>query len=283
MKFIDIKPFVRNAFVLNTDIHNDLVKAVDNRIFYVLKGDGEILIDNKKYAFKSGTVILINAGIKYCWLPSERDDFRFVILNYDYTMNNSHITKRFNPILADCFNEMDALEQIYFEDEEQLNEVIVIDNAHIVEKELLDIVEEFEKKQHLYNEYISGRLVTVITQLLRLCASGKREMQTKINIILTYISENYAKEITNKQLAGLVNYHPNYINTLLKKHNNCTLHAYLINFRLNKSLNRLLYTDLSVEEISNEIGFKSPSNFCTAFKKQFGMSPSSYRRNTNYI
>lgn len=279
----EIKPFVRNAFVLNTVPKNDNVKAFDNRIFYVVKGCGNIILEGKKYAFGRGSAIMLRPGVEYCWQVSLSTEFKLVVINYDYTMKYSHITSFFTPCIAEMFEEKDIIEKVFFEDAEQLNEPVVIDNVYIIENELLDITEEFEKKQLFYIESISGKLNSIIVQLLRMCIVGKMKSSNKIDIILTYISENYRKEISNETLAKLINYHPNYINYLMKKYNGCTLHSYLINFRLNKSLKKLIHSNLSIEEIAYEIGFKNSTHFCKAFKKQFGMSPASYRKNTNYI
>lgn len=45
----------------------------------------------------------------------------------------------------------------------------------------------------------------------------------------------------------------------------------------NKAIQLLCQSDFSIEKIAEELGYSSPSNFCHAFKKWTGRTPSSYR------
>ena len=44
--------------------------------------------------------------------------------------------------------------------------------------------------------------------------------------------------------------------------------------RLETAKTALLEEGLSVQEVSRKIGYKNPQHFTTAFKKQFGLTPS---------
>lgn len=64
---------------------------------------------------------------------------------------------------------------------------------------------------------------------------------------------------------------------LMKKHFNITLVEYVNQTRLAYASNKLLYSDSSLLQICNEIGFSSLSYFCHLFKKHFGVTPKEYR------
>lgn len=53
---------------------------------------------------------------------------------------------------------------------------------------------------------------------------------------------------------------------------------YLKKFYLSRAKHLIEKTDLSMIEISQLIGYKNPSKFSNAFKKQYGISPSKYRK-----
>ncbi len=57
---------------------------------------------------------------------------------------------------------------------------------------------------------------------------------------------------------------------------NLTPIAYLKKYRINKSLEFLKNEDISVQVVSEMVGFSSPSYFSTAFKRENKMSPSEY-------
>ena len=54
--------------------------------------------------------------------------------------------------------------------------------------------------------------------------------------------------------------------------------AYLRQFRLEKAIVLLLETDLPIQEIAFDIGFKSASHFSVSFLEVYGLSPKMYRQ-----
>lgn len=56
-----------------------------------------------------------------------------------------------------------------------------------------------------------------------------------------------------------------------------TVFGYYRKLSLKRAAALLLETDSSVNEIACDSGYSSPSNFCAAFKKQYGLTPLKYR------
>ena len=59
---------------------------------------------------------------------------------------------------------------------------------------------------------------------------------------------------------------------------NCTVKEYLNSKRIEKAAQMLLMTELSMDEISREVGFNSAAYFSKLFKKYKGISPLKYRK-----
>ncbi|MBF7052941.1 helix-turn-helix domain-containing protein [Halomonas sp. KAO] len=57
-----------------------------------------------------------------------------------------------------------------------------------------------------------------------------------------------------------------------------TVYEYLREERMKEARKLLVYTDTSVSEIAEVVGFSSVSTFSTAFKERFGTSPSRFRK-----
>ena len=64
---------------------------------------------------------------------------------------------------------------------------------------------------------------------------------------------------------------------LFAKYFSQTPNAYLTQYRLNKSIELLRYTDLSIIEIALSVGFSGASYFAETFRKWFGKSPTEFR------
>jgi len=81
--------------------------------------------------------------------------------------------------------------------------------------------------------------------------------------------------------ADLLNISPNYLNKICKEISNCTA-GDLIRKRIILEAQRLLhYTNHSVNEIADQLGFESTSYFVTFFKKQINNTPEQFRKASN--
>ena len=56
-----------------------------------------------------------------------------------------------------------------------------------------------------------------------------------------------------------------------------SVHAYIIDQRLQKAASLLLESELNVSEIASIVGYSKASNFAAAFKKKYGVLPKSYK------
>lgn len=84
------------------------------------------------------------------------------------------------------------------------------------------------------------------------------------------------------KLSDLSEQHFISVPQLIRRFKNATgmsPHAYLMAIRLQRVSEYLLYSSLSVDEISKKTGFFSTSNMITQFRKYYGMTPGKYREN----
>ena len=56
-----------------------------------------------------------------------------------------------------------------------------------------------------------------------------------------------------------------------------SVHAYIIDQRLEKAAGMLLGSSLNISQIANLVGYSKPSNFAAAFKKKYGVIPKNYK------
>jgi len=108
-----------------------------------------------------------------------------------------------------------------------------------------------------------------------------RIAKTKSNEILSnvinYITNNLSKNININDLAELVYLHPNYFIKYFKKHMGSSPKNYMNKLRLEKAKELLLISELSIIDISKEIGYSDSCYFSKYFKKKTGFTPSEFR------
>ena len=93
---------------------------------------------------------------------------------------------------------------------------------------------------------------------------------------LEYINNNLSANLTLERLASAANFNAIYFHKLFKASTGKTLHEYVEDQRIKKSINLLISTDMTLTEIAYECGFSSQSYFSYAFKRRMGTSPRDY-------
>lgn len=97
--------------------------------------------------------------------------------------------------------------------------------------------------------------------------------------MISFIQQHYCEKISLEQIALSGNVGQSKCCKLFHVYIHQTPNAYLNGYRLNKSTELLLMSDLNIAEIAYEVGFSGASYYAEAFRKCFGISPSEYRQN----
>ena len=108
----------------------------------------------------------------------------------------------------------------------------------------------------------------------------KRNNSKAIENTLEYISKNLTSDLTLEALSERVNFSPIYFHKLFKASIGKTLHEYVEEEKIKKSLELLVSTEMTLTEIAYECGFSSQSYFSYAFKKKMKITPREYVKST---
>lgn len=120
--------------------------------------------------------------------------------------------------------------------------------------EYLDALEAVKKSFTLDELYqnAEGLIVQVTHDNFPTAYSGNSAIVKKA---VEHICENFAQDLTLSSLAACINVNQSYLSSLLKRETGFTFSQYLTNIRLNKSLQLLADTHLSITTISMMCGF----------------------------
>ncbi len=99
----------------------------------------------------------------------------------------------------------------------------------------------------------------------------------KIKKVHEIILNDIDKNFTIEELAKRVNLNATYLKSGFKDIYGSPIHSYLKKYRLNKSANLLINTELKVSDIGFMCGYENPSKFAAAFKKIYEVTPLKYR------
>lgn len=92
------------------------------------------------------------------------------------------------------------------------------------------------------------------------------------------LRETMAHPLSLVALAHQIGTNERTLTLLFRQHFGLPVFAWLRRERFSKACALLLETDLEITEIALSVGYATPSAFTTAFREQFGITPSHYRR-----
>ena len=95
--------------------------------------------------------------------------------------------------------------------------------------------------------------------------------------IKSYIHTNFANDISIDDLCKYFYCSRGTLINKFKEEYGKTIHQYLLDFRLEQSLDLLRNKDLSIQEIAITCGFKDANYFSKSFRRKFSISPSEYK------
>jgi AraC family transcriptional regulator len=92
--------------------------------------------------------------------------------------------------------------------------------------------------------------------------------------IQVYLTENLSLEALGQQIG----FSPYYFARLFRQSTGESPHQYVLRLRLERVQSLLKNTDLSLTQIALESGFANQSHLTQSFKRQFGVTPKTYRQ-----
>ena len=178
-----------------------------------------------------------------------------------------------------------ALSELY----SVLSEPVLINSDYDKEflKSLNHILEEIYVLYSNYTDitevYIYIKLVTLLArikeyQLNEIKYDDGGKYVDKFNLILKYIEQNYANDITLEKLADIAGYSPYHFSRTFKKYSNTTFINFLNRRRIKAAELLLLESGSSITDVAMQVGFASLTTFNRVFKSINGCTPSEYKK-----
>ena len=106
----------------------------------------------------------------------------------------------------------------------------------------------------------------------------KAEENPIIKKVCTYVDDNLSSDISLETAADFAGVSSFYLSKLFKEEKGETFINFISDKRLEKSRQLLEQTELSIKEITAEVGYNDQNYFSRIFKSKYGLSPKEYRK-----
>ncbi|MDO5424988.1 MAG: AraC family transcriptional regulator [Eubacteriales bacterium] len=152
------------------------------------------------------------------------------------------------------------------------------------------MVEEMKQKDPNFQFSVRGLMLSLITKLMNIYDARKNdedihlhENALAIAPALYYIRKNFMLDFPMDDLAALCNMSPSHFRRTFKGIMGFSAMDYTKQMRMKEASILLRTTEISILDISEEVGFHSLSSFNHHFMETFGMTPMKYRKQLSCI
>ncbi len=123
-----------------------------------------------------------------------------------------------------------------------------------------------------------SNIVSMLVKHILLENMLKPDFDANMQKAVAFINENLENDLSIRNISKSINVSKSVLYKRFHACFQCTISEYINTKRVEKSIELLAKTDLSIEEISQKVGFSSTSYYSKTFKKQKGMAPLKYKK-----
>lgn len=258
-----INTFQKKTKTENTDL-SSLHFHSGYEFIFVTNGDVKIEIDSVPHKATSPAIILLNPFEQHK-ITGESENYERIILVLNSDVLEQNISPRLIAMLK-C-RPQNFSHILKPSENDFINICNLLDN----------ISHELNFNGVFSNQYILNCVYNMLILLYR-TKKISPELSLPMMKIQNFMDMNYSNINSIQDVADKFCLSSSHLSRTFKTYSGYSPVEYLLNIRLYRAQQLLIYSDLNINEISTEIGFKDTNNFIRQFSKRFKLSPLKFRK-----
>ena len=277
-----INPFIRYIALIEDFSNEYFTKAYDCRFIYVIEGSCTLYTEQGNFTLNQDTLAYYPCGTIYFPQKNNTARGKYISVNFDFTDQFSYLNECILPVAVTDFNPKRLLPTYLDINYEAFSNIFVINSVPYMQEDLMRLL-NLHRQNNPYAQKACSSLMSALLYGI-LYKLDKNEVSNEIVLnVKKYIKNQFFNDIDNQKIADSLTYHPYYLNSVFKMHTGKTIHKYLMEYRVKKSCELLVATNMSIQDIAFACGFSNQTHFSAYFKKINKISPLNYRKKYNTV
>lgn len=236
-----------------------------HELLLITEGKGQIILRNKKYQVKEGTMLYLCPNVEYTVEIDPQDSFCFMSVHFSYA------TVGFNGDKWGIDKENDML---------PLDFVQTLKDYYQVGSIFKRLVEDWSKKLPGYEFITKALLQQLLFEILQNIKKNSQNYSASVKVekIIEYMRQNINTRLTISHLSDLMQLSPTYLSGIFKATTGYSIIKFFNKIKVDKAKELIIEGDKKVKEVAKILGFTDEFYFSRIFKKIEGISPSEFYR-----
>lgn len=234
----------------------------------VQQGAIELRILGEKIMITEGGGFFINSGVVH-EIHAKTKNATYICWNIGISLFDKHIQRKYILPLI----------------QEENTPFVILNPSNKGHKRIIQAIEisceTYNTKENGYELIMTMQYLSCLNELLPeigLCSNNNYPIyDQRVKTILEYIHTHFREHIKLETLAKLTHLSNAETIRIFKRHVERTPFKYILDYRLERSVDLLIGTRSTITEIALECGFSSPSYFIEKFREAFHITPRKYR------
>lgn len=235
-------------------IRKDLPSYLIAQTFF---GKGILRYEGKEYTLQSGDLFFIDCRKKHEYFAASKKGWGYRFIHFDGYAMSEYYKKILESGNVHFTFPADSRFQNLFK------ELILINYSSDSNKEVIT------------NRILTDMVTEIFCQLPQYQNTKSPEF---IADLCDYLQSSFTQNLTLGEIAAECNLSKYYMSREFKKYTGKTIFNYITDLRIALAQRLLRYSNLSINEIADQIGFDDHNGFYRAFMQREEMSPSAYRK-----
>lgn len=144
------------------------------------------------------------------------------------------------------------------------------------------LFKEYQTKDMGYLETMRCYLIIILIDLMRQIQM-QSVMETNhemVRYVMEYVEKNFMEKLSLRAITEKYNYSLSQVSHIFKQERGMTFQEYLQSVRIRESCRLLINTRKKIVDIATLVGYSNVKFFNEVFKRQTGMTPRQFRKNS---
>lgn len=254
-------------------------RAKQNAFFelvYVLSGTGKECINNNRLDYKAGDMFMLS--------PNDLHDFKIESTTELFFLRFNDIYLKSNGIVKDNVH---RLEYLLYNARQLPGSILKNESDKPLVKAMIEsIIREQINRDNCWDKLtlaLVNALVVIVARNIEkyLPEQFNEDKEDRALEMIQYIQANiyHPELIKAEHISEKFGVSLSYISRYFKKQTGKTMQDYIAVYKTKLIENRLLYSNMRMGDIAEELGFADESHLNKFFRKHKGVNPTEFRKN----